>query len=133
MRLSEAILLGRHLIANPAASDLSRCALGMALGATGYQVCGGDDGRGSDGEYALVTTRWDWLQTFNVECPLCGQRNYSYSSVTHMFDLHVITEGAWTLEQLCDWVRSIEPNEDAEPIQTHIRSSESAKFEESVK
>jgi hypothetical protein len=35
--------------------------------------------------------------------------------IAHLFDYHVMEKKNWTLDQLVDWVREVEPNEPARP------------------
>jgi hypothetical protein len=108
MRLSDAILLGSTAV-EPAfgfecksKSPPRGCALGMGL----YAV--GRFGDWSDRVFP-------WLKRpLPQEKSLCRccRREYSYGrSIAHIFDWHVHIDKTWTLEQLCDWVRSVEPEE----------------------
>jgi len=113
MRLSEAILLGSTLL-RPVAGDLElpsdRGALGMAERAVG-----------------AGWSYWPWLLTMRVATPCrCPFQPLPAAwVVTHLFGCHVAEEfldsfrnrgwvrsdERWTLEQLVDWVRSVEPAE----------------------
>lgn len=104
MRLSEAILLGRVTIIDPAPCDITRCALGMAANAVGVE-------RTTN----AVIGRWPWLlKLSDSRCPVMGScytGQVFYSVLVHIFDSHVILGHDWTLEQLVDWVCSVEPDE----------------------
>jgi hypothetical protein len=104
MRLSEAIALGRVTIDHPRAFDLEGCAFGMALNAVGCPKF-----------YENIHEQWPWVETeFKKNCPVCNRKlssNLIRRMITHVFDYHVIVEKDWNLEQLIDWVRSIEPEE----------------------
>jgi len=122
MKLSNAIATGRVLLRARAGifvAGNSGCALGMAYKAiglardkiTGYTM---DD----------CYRAWPWTMQI-VTKPLCdcaiGDHNIG-QAITHLFDTHVMNPAewptewkvkAWTLDQLIDWVRSVEPAEDA--------------------
>ena len=113
MRLSQAILLGSTLL-RPVAGDLELpgdCgALGMAERAVG-----------------AGWSYWPWLLTMRLAAPCrCPFQPLPAAwVVTHLFGCHVAEEfldsfrnkgwvrsdDRWTLEQLVDWVRSVEPAE----------------------
>lgn len=102
MRLSEAILLGRVTV-TPRSGQLASCALGMAANA-----------RGIDADYQKINREWPWLAKRLVlpcECFCAGE---GMLQIAHLFDSHVMSPYAkptLTLEQLVDWVRSVEPAE----------------------
>ena len=54
-----------------------------------------------------------------MHCPVCCRSHVTYgcyySTIAHIFDYHVMTTGQWTLDQLIDWIRSVEPDE---PVET---------------
>jgi len=122
MRLSEAIMLGRHLVEKPKAYEIKSCALGMALRASGY----GDESDFANGlPYVRAIEQWRWLDAACPEVLPCGCRNYVYmvggymyktdsylKVLMHLFDFHVMSGccgySPWTLEQLVDWARSVE-------------------------
>ena len=116
--MSEAIATGR-VLARPGTclfvreSDggLTACALGMATLAV------------SINKYDYHQ-KWPWLREKMRALP-CGCKYIQMydSAITHLFDIHVM-EGDWTLDQLIDWVRSVEPAE-ATP-QTEQAIAESA-------
>jgi hypothetical protein len=120
LQLSEAILLGSTMIRPKRgvflSSDLTQgCAFGMANRANG----GGNAGT------------WPWTMVARhakLPCDCRGEElmagmGYSASrasveccyanQIVHLFNQHVI-DGSWTIEQLADWVRSIEPPEQPE-------------------
>lgn len=111
MRLSEAIALGRTLIQPVPGIILSRdktagCAIGMAI------VAGGGGGYSRAPMYP-----WASKESL-VHCPVCCRPHATYgcyySTIAHIFDDHVMTTGQWTLDQLIDWIRSVEPDEPVE-------------------
>ena len=59
-----------------------------------------------------------------VHCPVCCRPRVTYgcyySVIAHIFDYHVMTTGQWTLDQLIDWVRSVEPDEPVEASESII-------------
>jgi hypothetical protein len=120
MRLSEAIALGRTMIvSNPGATFDGYgggCAIGMGMAAVGKL----------NAEYgdALYESGWKWSKQFQVpEVLPCGCESHPQwksSSmnplgcvIAHLFDRHVYGKFDMTLDRLIDWVRSVEPNEDA--------------------
>jgi len=120
MRLSEQILLGSMTLVPVAykrhsGDQIQGCALGMAETASGISDYGAEH-------------RWPWLNG-NTACP-CGCKTYkqrggkifiacpieSYAqAIAHIFNEHVMEDKTWTLEQLVDWIRSVEPAE-PEPV-----------------
>ena len=126
MRLSDAIALGRTLVTKPIAhyfydpSTNCACARGMACLAVGATGGIGD----------VEKTIWPWLAN-NIVDP-CQCKNYFswrkesdvygpvYSAINHlMYHVVGVRDGkpfpqTWTLDQLIDWVRSVEPNEETE-------------------
>lgn len=119
MRLSEAIALGRVLLAPyrgylliPGARG---CALGMACLGAGVHIEAKID-TDQENVDALVT-EWPWLINDCPHiCPSCGQGgnvgdSYFYA-ISHIFDNHVANLNPdLSLDQLIDWVRSVEPDE----------------------
>jgi len=127
MKLSEAILLGSSLLV-PESGHLFRvgldgiergCALGMACKAISHPIS----------EYSTmpdVYEVWPWtmkpLKNVNVSC--CERLGHCTigQGIAHIFDIHV-SNGEWSLEQLSEWVASIEPAtpetiEGRDPIRT---------------
>lgn len=107
VRLSDAILLGSRVIpSQPITMGYSGgpgCALGMACAATGLDV--GCNARESD----LLKDRFPVLDT-EIWLPCgCSDRNFKvFGVIGHIFDFHVMDKHNWTIEQLVDWVRTIE-------------------------
>jgi len=116
MRLSDAIALGRTLClpwekGNRGTGFDRRCALQLAsLAANG----------GKDWLENLPAMQASFGYKLTVAVP-CGCRDEGewphdgnaslHRAVMHMFNHHVCTLGDWTLDQLVDWVRSVEPPE----------------------
>jgi hypothetical protein len=129
MKLSDAIVLGRILI-NPVRFRLltdngkGGCALGMAGVATGLKLhsCGPCTVLGirleAKDDYAVLSKTWPWLDQKITDMP-CGCEpceddcTDQADIITHLFDTHVDCRCGcgWTLEQLIQWVRSVEPEE----------------------
>lgn len=118
MRMSAAIATGRVLIApQPGAifgNNDSGCALGMALRAV------------NSNEADSIAELWPWTLEVRGFHP-CGCTRLNCSpfnvnpgaqSIAHMFDKHVFGDCTWTLDQLIDWVRSVEPVEPEEHMET---------------
>jgi hypothetical protein len=91
---------------------LISCALGMAELAVGQPSI---DATSLNNIYGL----WRWTMFPAGECPLgCLLSHSSIAQIIgHVFDYHVMTQAGytpWTLDQLCDWVKTVEPEEDAD-------------------
>ncbi len=136
MRLSEAILLGSSIVQpNPGVllgewdGIVFGCALGMACKAENLTVS-------NPKKLDPVTEHWPWTlaqisqrdRDF-CECIAPEMRINSAQFIAHVFDCHLATtyfplEPAWTLEQLVDWVRSVEPAEpEAENFEIEARET----------
>ena len=102
MRLSTAIMLGRTTITDLMICKLDGCALGMAANAVGIKR-----------SYDDIMRCWPWLtlpMKFSCkDCSISGHDGTALRVVSHMFDSHVYRLREWTIEQLADWVRSVEP------------------------
>ena len=109
MRLSDAIALGRTLVKPMAGKPLSKdndygCTIGMALRAVGraYNCSQSDE------------QNWNWwpvYQQFLEEWPwTLSHPVINMSDIFRRFDREVM-QGTMTLDQLIDWVRSVEPEE----------------------
>lgn len=98
MRLSDAIAMGRTLC-EPKRATIYGCAMGMANHAIGGMI-----------GYCTVEKAWPWIvnNLFVAPCKCSGTKNGA-GVIIHLFDFHVMTLGDWTLDQLIDWVRSVEP------------------------
>lgn len=116
MQLSEMIALGRTLcLSVPGTQDDYHgggCALGMAARAM--------DKRSFDGGYALTELNCAEVLLIVVRPCSClvdlGFWNNKLGGIiAHLFNMHVHGDKTWTLDQLIDWVRSVEP---AETIET---------------
>jgi hypothetical protein len=118
MRLSDAIAMGRVLLKPVGGTTFDAdgkggCAIGMALKARGF------DTRGL--VFNPLAEYWDWTTGWPLGMMLpCGCHSEGYNSgnnvgmvIAHIFDFHVMggAHPLWTLDQLIDWVRSIEPTE----------------------
>jgi hypothetical protein len=122
MKLSEAILLGSTVLAPQAGRQYSSetksgCALGMAAiakGATFHQVrpineydrrtLGTEDVWGT---WVLMMARrpcdcWRLLVPREMRIK---------DIIAHTFDYHVMRKKNWTLEQLVEWVKTVEPDD----------------------
>lgn len=114
MRLSDAIATGRVLVEHKG-GNIAGCAIGMALASGG----------GADYMFQGLGDMWHWTIQAVVDRP-CGNCGGFFNNddgmmvmhgagfsgaLAHMFDVHVMQEKDWTLDQLIDWVRSVEPNE----------------------
>ena len=113
MRLSDAIALGR-LVMTPKITFFTHadrgCALQMAIKAVGR-----------DENWSGADSIWDWLnEKAERPCrcgrPWVGQAQSQSQHIVHIFDWHVMRDKTWTLDQLINWVRSIEPPEPEESL-----------------
>ena len=127
MRLSEAMMLGhtRYKL-NPElwACEDGGCLLGVAGYAAGVQFT--EEG---DEDFERIIDRWPWLIN-HVTSPAfafdCGQshlfshlHNYPFENAAYCFISCLAFElknGVVTIEQVVDWVRSVEPSE-PEPVE----------------
>ena len=128
MRLSDAIATGRVAVIPRGGmflfGDGSGCALGMAGVAAGLLSLNRIAGCG---EIDKFFRQWPWTRDLRF-VPPC--RCYGYERelgacqiIGHTFDEHVITRD-WTLDQLIDWVRSVEPAEPESAIAESLQSTE---------
>ncbi len=124
MLLSEAILKGRVFIKEPNATDYCRCAIGMATAALkGYELGGINP---SWDPLMLAFKTWPWIVLpFPVpemaELP-DGMRSAEQIISAAFFN---VMRGGITLEQLVDWVRSVEPAEREEvPVTESVSEAE---------
>jgi hypothetical protein len=136
MRLSEAILLGSTMLRPMAFTQNdgkgSGCALGMAaIAGLGDSAWGKDtyDGWASSAPAVAPCGHKEYLQKFCDDSDGHLQPIKTVTSViAHIFNEHVMGDGSWTLEQLVDWVRSVEPVEQvtmaAPPEATHEPAAE---------
>lgn len=120
MRLSEYILLGRHTIEKPKPNDITACAITMALNAAGRTCTPSIDDPNGFKAYESLIRQWPWLTKTAAQCPWCdldlSAPDLGASQIVyHPFDIHVMSRKQITLEQMCDWIRSIEPPE-PEPV-----------------
>jgi hypothetical protein len=116
MRLSEAIRLGAMM--NPIqAFDVYKnkatggtCAMGAALDAVGqiqHVVKLGRDPRRHD----IPKRLWPFAFV-HATCPVCGPIQLSTSIVAHINNKH-----HWTRERIAEWVATVEPLEQSEPLE----------------
>jgi hypothetical protein len=126
MKLSEAILLGSTVLAPKAgvqyfSEQKAGCALGMAAIANGctFRPTNHFDDRdrrtlGTEG----VWGRWV-LNVVKRPCTcwrlLVPREMRIKDIIAHLFDYHVMVKKNWTLEQLVEWVKTVEPEEAALP------------------
>lgn len=138
MRLSEAIMLGRHLVTDPQPYEINSCALGMALRAMGLPfaeiwMLG----------YAHAVIWWPWLEMpaasegiMPCGCSADDRHNTHMKVLMHLFDGHVVPEDPeakrMTLEQLVDWVRSVEPEEEQQTQRSAVSGQRTENLREAV-
>lgn len=125
MKLSEAINLGRTLVTPKACSihtdDGHGCAQGMALAALGSRFY----------FYGELEDRYPWFakmpSILGCSCEKCFTLNEPQTARTHLqhlFDWHVMSTKDMTLDQLIDWVRSVEPPEADVPLDIQLAECE---------
>jgi hypothetical protein len=106
--------------------DGKGCAIGMAEIALGLprfeRLCFGYNERHA----ANIECQpgFEWLQTkYFLKTP-CGCLSHSSTPalniIAHIFNMHVHGDHSWTLDQLIEWVRSVEPSETAEPVEEDV-------------
>lgn len=101
MRLSDEIMLGatleRHIAGQgPIREGDGGCALQLACLARGDQKK----------KWSLATFSAHPWTSQNRKCPACVTTSTARYVIYHLNDQH-----AWTIEQIADWVRSVEPAE----------------------
>lgn len=131
MRISDALALGRYLI-KPLA--------GIRLSSDGTQGCAwGMIETAAPSTYGKLLNRGiitSAILPCDCATPLIignGMLRESRSMfcnlsqiIVHLFNYHVMTRHDWTMDQLIDWVRSVEPPDPEEKV------TETAKSEEEV-
>lgn len=120
MRLSEAIMLG-SATCRLVSGDIDSCAIGCALNAEGVA-------RGGRERYHAASRNWPWIGTI-----IDGGSGRFYipeamGNITRRFD-NFVCEGTMTLEQLADYVRSIEPDCDCNRFNCDCKSKQEAPAE----
>lgn len=112
MRLSDAMAMGRVTIENLESGQLRGCVLGMACNAVGIKLIN----RQPLHAYADIYERWPWLYNRLI---WRGAEDEAMGHIYTAFDREVMT-GLMTLDELIDWVHSVEPAEEevSEQLQT---------------
>ena len=114
MRLSEAMMLG-STTCKMEAGDWNSCALGCALNAEGVRQYAGRDGYGRSIE---TNDRWPWIWG------LIDDEGTTFAEqIWTRFDFQVC-DGRMTLEQLVDYVRSIEPDCDCNRFNCNCKTTQ---------
>ena len=113
MKLSDAILIGSAVVTPRPGKvyfrdENSGCAIGMAvIGAGGKWIQ-----RGLDSVEFLHW--WPWVHNFAkrpCHCQSVKPIARVGSLIPHLFDQHVFGQRDWTIEQLAQWIATIEPPE----------------------
>lgn len=114
MRLSMAMMLG-STTCKMEAGNINTCAMGAALNAMGVRPCAR---HGCDWHRVeMMCELWPWL---------AGNRGWIAPQATNIiqrFDYQVC-EGLMTLEQLVDYVRSIEPDCDCNRFNCNCKAQQ---------
>lgn len=116
LQLSEAIRLGSLMVSDPRACDIERCAITMALKAIGAMPENLDDARAYRvGQWNVLaypeqTLRdaYPWIDG-SFHCRWCDLLLRAEGVICHPFDVHVMASRRATIEELCDWIATIEP------------------------
>jgi len=106
MHLSTAINMGAVTV-KMKAGDMNSCALGAAcnaLGAHEHTTCLRNH---PNNRYEFLYKHWPWVDTPGYKT-LSGRSCEAFIAIYTRFDSYVV-KGSMTLEQLVDYVRSIEP------------------------
>lgn len=114
MKLSEAIPLGSTVVTPKAGVLYSSernvgCAIGMAMVAEGAEWSPAKPGATRTQNTELW---WPWTTTTMSRpcgCWLYPRKMSAKEIIAHLFDKHVMRRKDWTLDQLVEWVRSVEP------------------------
>lgn len=119
MRLSDAIALGRTL--EPICMySYATCALGVGMAALGIPI--------EERDAEELMRRWPWLREKATSSPFPQYGSYRqtwYQEISYGAILTKSRDNA-TLDQLIDWVRSIEPAETQEAPQS--QSAEESEY-----
>lgn len=117
MRLSEAIMLGAATC-KMEAGEISTCAYGVAL-----RAVGGD----FEYPYSSIMDAWRWTEVWFKDSDGHNCRSLSdlARSVWRKFD-NEVCDGKITLEQLADYVRSIEPDCDCNRFNCDCKAKQEA-------
>jgi hypothetical protein len=130
MKLSEAILLGSTVLAPKAGGQLfaekkAGCALGMAAVARGCSFRSVTQFDPKDRRTLGTEGVWgNWVLT-PVARPcqcwrlLLPRQMRIKDIIAHLFDHHVMRRRNWTLEQLVEWVKTVEPDYGTPTHTTH--------------
>lgn len=119
MRLSNAVATGRTLIIPTRGVILMDpdhgCALGMGLAGAGVPY---KKVEAMHSEAACVRAQWPWLTDWfhlPCSCQMGKSANTAFNIIGHVFDCHIMGRAPdWTLDQLIDWICSVEPAEPEE-------------------
>ena len=117
--LSDAIALGRVFINKPEPGHYRCCAIGMAVAALKGAQCWSSEA------YGLAYKTWPWIAE-HTQVPKIAIRHHKYfphvtydrveTIISSIF--YDVCAGRVTLEQLIDWIRSVEP------VETEVKECE---------
>lgn len=131
MKLSEAIRLGSLILkpcqgVNISLAEDSGCAMGMALVANGHPLRQSIVTEDANDRLVMLGFPVNKLVTL----PCCSQSTAPLSAcIIHIFDNHVCHTKDWTLDDLIEWVASVE--EDA-PTANAVSTPETIATEKEV-
>lgn len=138
MNLSLAMMLGRPTVSVSEPANIDACAIPMALNAVGRKPEGMGRNFGMlcqierqpGNSYYQLLKEWPWLLN-ELACPWCnGGPLFGSQIVFHPFDQHV-SKGQITFEQMCDWIKTIEPDDEDLRLEEEAAENEGRLTEES--
>lgn len=105
IKLSEYIMLGIGTVETMVAGDINSCALGIALNAAGVPAINKVSWMSVNARYFALYVMWPWLSE-----PVEPTSRVDWcDAVWTRFDNCVIRDRSMTIEQLADYVKSVEP------------------------
>lgn len=111
MRVSEAIMAGSMLLKSSPRVRNDGCGFGCALGMAEAALGIGEPS--TSGVLSALERCHPWLEDRAASPCACPVTGFGFSMINcwiaHVFNEHVMGDGTWTLERLCDWVDSVDP------------------------
>lgn len=125
MKMSLAMALGRTMIKALAGTRSNGDGYGCALGMAEAAISKTDTWSASEHVWPWILSPVGPLPcgcTGRVMGSGCNYESYdgspvvSVKSIVHLFNYHVMTKKDWTLDQLIDWIASVEPADPEEVV-----------------
>lgn len=132
MKISTAMALGRTMIMPLAGVHLSTdqkmgCALGMV------QIAAPSLWQDTfmRARHTLVTTpcTCEMGHVGGMAWDMIRRTNSLNETIIHLFNHHVMVKKDWTMDQLIDWVASVEPRDPEEAVTEHAKTQEAIPVE----